>query len=310
MSVGEEIFYLEPHRLGVSFLSGILLSFSGSLIQMLTHNPLASSSTLGFDAYFILLTIISLLGVYTPGSFLQGYSVEYCSLMALLVTVIVILGILFKNKNKKRKTPYGNSLNHQFTPILLIGLSFNLLAAALFSLVQFFFMALQKEFPSDFWFGHFRFVMPWMFPFLLVSTSLLWIVGLILSSRLQVLEYGMDFAVGLGMKVKHDRTAAYLLSFICNGLVMLLFGPLTFLGLMFPHLIRTIPWIRVSLYREVFFGAILSGILLMVLDTLCFLFPFYGTEIPVGLVTSVLGPLFMMIMMFFSFRQHTFGGTL
>jgi iron complex transport system permease protein len=192
-------------------------------------------------------------------------------------------------------------------PLLLLGLCSNLFMASLFSLLQFFMMALQKEFPSDFWFGHFRFITPKILSFFLPFALCCWLWAIKLSSHLQVLEYGLDFALGLGKNVNRSKVLALILVFLSNGVVFSFFGPLTFLGLLLPHMIRSLPWMRLSLRREILYGGFLSGILIMGLDLLCFLYPIQGMEIPVGLVTSIVGPFFMLMILVVSYLKKNEG---
>ncbi len=48
-------------RLTTALLAGVLLSFSGSLVQLTSRNELASPSTLGMDGLAVLCVMIAVL---------------------------------------------------------------------------------------------------------------------------------------------------------------------------------------------------------------------------------------------------------
>ena len=139
--------YLDPIRLGVAFLSGYFLTLSGSLCQLTTNNSLASPSTLGMDGLGVLAILLAqfVILLFTP-----GLSVEFTSVILFLLFFLFLYGFIFLQK----KNDLWKLLN--IKQLILLGLAFNLFIGAIFSIVQFLFLALKMEFPVGIWFGSFK----------------------------------------------------------------------------------------------------------------------------------------------------------
>ena len=126
-----------------ALISGMIISQTGSLIQLSTRNILASPSTLGFDgmSVFWILIFHSLILLFNQES-------SYALLFLIGLPLFILLGIgfsafLFRVKNVDR--------------LILLGLTFNLLVGGIFSFCHFVFLAFNLPFPVELWFGHFRY---------------------------------------------------------------------------------------------------------------------------------------------------------
>ncbi len=84
---------------------------------------------------------------------------------------------------------------------------------------------------------------------------------------------------------------AFGLIFLSIGIVTILFGVFSFIGLIAPHILRKFNFFRKDVFSEIVFGSALTGFLFAIIDQICFLFPIQGAEIPIGMVVSVIGPL-------------------
>ena len=77
-------------RMCSSFLVGMLLSQSGSLIQLGTRNILSSPSTLGLDGLAVLwLLVLSSIGLYFQVDLLEGWG------LFLGLPLFILLGLVF-----------------------------------------------------------------------------------------------------------------------------------------------------------------------------------------------------------------------
>lgn len=262
-------------RLIASFLSGCLLSLSGSLIQTVTVNDLAGPSTLGFEAIVVVIMLFShfltVLGwVNVPNEILS---------MGIFIFFLLIL----KFKNKRFQ------VTRTVESLIMIGLCLNLLIGSLFSLLQFLFFTLNVEFPTELWFGNFRYVSP-ISLIIIFGISIFVGVGLAkLKQPLLGLRLGEENARNL--KINKDQTVskAWWLSFLSVGVVTIFFGVFSFVGLIFPHLLRRFSYFRKNLWAELTLGTLLSGLVFMLLDVTCREVLFFSAEIPVGMVSSILG---------------------
>jgi iron complex transport system permease protein len=262
-------------RLLCAVLCGTILSQTGSLIQMSTRNVLASPSTLGFDGLSILWilvfhSIMVFLGLDHPVAwlFLTG------------VPVFALIGVVYSRFLKGHK---------KIERLILIGLTFNLMVGAVFSLWQFLFLAFNLPFPVELWFGHFRYAnLEALSILILVELGIL--AGWFLFKK-EFLLFSLGKNVARNLKLNHQRL--YLFLFIAVSLgtfaVISLFGAFSFLALIFPFIARKLFFKKFDLSGELLWGGLVNGFGLMLIDTLSYFFPIYGAEIPVGLLATAVG---------------------
>lgn len=266
-----------------ALLTGVIISQTGSLIQMSTRNILASPSTLGFDGLTILWILIfhSILLIF-------GYDYPVLLLFIVGVPVFSLVGWLYSSFISAHKN---------IERLILIGLTFNLLVGAIFSLWQFLFLAFNLPFPVELWFGHFRFAN-------LESAIILFLVELFFLVGWTVLKKDfLIFSLGksISKNLRPSQGLLYLFLFITVALgtfaVTSLFGAFSFLGLVFPIVARKIWFRKFDLNGEVFAGALINGIVFMLIDSLCYFLPIMGAEIPVGLIATAVGAVSLMLLL-------------
>jgi iron complex transport system permease protein len=256
-------------------LAGMILSQTGSLIQMSTRNVLASPSTLGLDGLSILWilifhSIMLALGVDQP-------------ILVLFMTGIPIFGLI--------GFLYSRFLrgNQNIERLILIGLTFNLLVGAVFALWQFLFLAFNLPFPVELWFGHFRFANSEALVILVIIEALILVGWKILKKEFLLFSLGKNIARNL----KLNEQSLFLFLFITVSIgtfsVISLFGAFSFLGLIFPYIARKLWFNKFDLSGEFLMGSLLNGCCLMLIDGLSYYFPIYGAEIPVGLMATAVG---------------------
>lgn len=268
-------------RILFAFITGYFLSLSGSLSQLVTHNPMASPSTLGMDGAAVLAVIIaqSLIVSLFPDS-----DLSHVSLMIFLSFILLIK--VFTKKKQKLESIWSYS---SVKKVILIGLSFNLFIGAIFSILLFLFMAMNYQFPTGLWFGSFKqYETEWLYGYAALFLISLFFVKKY-GKQLAVMNLGEDFSLGLGIDIKKLQFGSLLFGFLLTGVVICSFGVFSFLGLILPHLLRGLKVFKTDMYRELAFGSILSGVVLSVIDFGCYHFTFMGAELPVGMVSGVMG---------------------
>ncbi len=274
--------YLIP-RLISSFLTGMVLSQTGSLLQLCTRNTLASPSTLGFDGISVLWLLVStslLLFLKIDGSSLF--------LTALGLPLFVFFGLFFSSFFSRHRN---------IEKLIFLGLTFNLMVGAIFSLWQFFFMAFNLPFPVELWFGHFRFASLSSGLILCLFELLVLALWFILRKEFALYSLGTGLALNLNLKTKRLFSFIFLTISIGTYLVISLFGAFSFLGLIFPILARKQWFSRFDLSGEFLVGGAFNGLLLLIIDLLCYLFPVMGAEIPVGLISTVIGAVSLILLL-------------
>ena len=276
----------EIYRGIFAFLCGHFLCLSGSLTQITANNHLASPSTLGFDGLGALAVIVAqvLIVPFFPGS------LE-------LKAFIVFISFMLFGSGVMRKFIKGTGLALDIGFLILLGLAFNLFVGAVFSIAQFLFMALNFEFPTGLWFGGFRFFETWwLWPFLGAFVAAILVVKRN-AGGLRLMSLGSDFALGRGVDVKRAQVESLALSLVLTGLVISFFGVFSFLGLIFPHVLRSFSRYRSNMRRELIEGPILAGVGLFALDAICLRLTYKGAEFPAGMVSSVGGAMLLMVLL-------------
>lgn len=275
-------------RAACSFLVGVLLSQSGTLMQLGTRNILASPSTLGFDGLAILWFLI----IHSLALFTSQQSDFFWILAG--VPVFIGIGWLF---------PRFLSGKTKFERLILLGLTFNLLVGAVFSLWQFLFLAFNLQFPAELWFGHFRFASGIALVMLIVAQVFI-LFGLRKNFQsLMLFSLGPQISRNYGLNVKKLFRFIFVTVALSTFLTVNLFGAFSFLGLIFPIIGRRLWFRRYDLKGELFLGGPINGAALSLLDFLCYQFPFYGAEVPVGLIVTGIGALSLIALLWLDHKD-------
>ncbi|XXF81676.1 iron ABC transporter permease [Myxococcaceae bacterium GXIMD 01537] len=272
---------------------GAGLAASGATLQGVLRNPLADPFVLGVSGGAALgATLAIMVGLSTVGDAAPGVSGALAHLSAPSVFAFVgaaaaLVFVLAASRGHASRAPYA---------ALLTGVIFNAFASAAITLIK---SLSHPERLSG--------ILNWLAGTLghenastLVFAALLQGVALAvmwaLSGRLNLLLLGDDDASSLGVSVA--RTRRWLLgaaSLSVAGAVVLT-GLIGFVGLIVPHLLRLAfgPDNRLLVPLSALAGASF----LMLADLLArLLFPFFGNDLPVGVVTALLGgPLFLVLL--------------
>lgn len=273
-------------------LSGMILSQTGSFLQLSSRNILASPSTLGFDGIAILLILVF-------HSILLFFNLEVPHLVLILsgIPFMLMIGIFYATTLGKKQ---------KLERLILIGLTFNLLVGALFSLWQFLFMAFNLPFPVELWFGHFRFsdLQSLIIIFLF---ELLTIIGAVYFRKdFLFISFGESLSKNLGVNLKPVQLFMFMMIATGTFAVIALFGAFSFLALIFPILSRKIFFPKWDLNGELFYGALFNGVCLMMIDWFCYQFPLLGAEIPVGLIATSVGAVSLIVLLWKSHMENPY----
>ncbi|WP_239617841.1 FecCD family ABC transporter permease [Cohnella mopanensis] len=257
---------------------GACLAVAGVLMQVITRNPIASPSTFGINsgaAFFVVLASGPILNL----SSLQ--SLTWTALIGAAVSGVIVF--ILGSVGKDGMTPIK---------ITLAGAT---IAAFFFSLTQGFMLSDGKMFDQ---------VLIWMvgsvagremdmllnvLPYMAAGL----IVALFLSNHMNVLSMGDSVAKGLGMSTIRIKGAASLAVILLAGASVAVAGPIAFVGIIIPHIVR---YLVGSDYRWIIPYSAVLGALLLVTADLGSRYIAMPTEIPVGVMTAILGvPFFVYI---------------
>ncbi len=267
-------------RVLVSAVLGAGLSAVGAVMQGIFKNPLVDSYTLGMSAGASLGAVISIVAGINIR--ILGYSSTGIFAFIGAISTLIFVYTLSKTKNII-----------SITSLLLAGVT---VSYFLSSIISFIMMLNRKQIEH---------IMFWTMGSISSSTwekfivsSLFIISGILVlclySRELNIMSLGEESAHYLGINTERLK---YILLFVCSiivGAVVSTGGTIGFLGLIVPHIIRIT---RGSDHRKMIpYSAILGASVLMLSDTIGRIL-IQPKEIPVGVMTSVLGGPFFIILL-------------
>lgn len=119
------------------------------------------------------------------------------------------------------------------------------------------------------------------------------ILAFVLSPSIAILSLGEDIAVGFGQRITQIKLLSTLAVLILSGLSVVLVGPIAFVGLIVPHLMRLIVGVD---YRYIIPASAVYGGIFMLAADLTGRLVNRPNEVALGIVFAMLGvPLFLFI---------------
>lgn len=260
-------------RVLLAVLTGMALAVSGAVMQGLFRNPLADPGLLGISSGAGLAVALS---VVLPVSLPPLLALWLPSLAAFAGSLVVTL-LIFS---------FSRLAQGQLARLLLVGIAINALCGAAVGVLSWLSNDQQLRQLSLWGMGSLTGA---QWPSLLVC-ALLIVPALLLvqtrARRLNLLQLGEEDAHYMGVDVKRTQRQLLVLSALLVGTAVAVSGIIGFVGLVVPHVMR---FCLGSDHRWLLPGAALVGaILLLLADTLArtVVIP---AEMPVGLLTSLLG---------------------
>lgn len=265
-------------RIVLAFLVGAALGVSGALMQGVTRNPLADPGLLGVSAGASLAALSVLLYFDDVALSLLPFAAFGGALLAALLIYVLAWW-------------QGGSATIR---LILIGIALEAVLAALLNLLIIF--ADIREVQQAFvWLSGSVNGRNWEH----VQTLGLWLlillpISFLASRQLNVLNLGDEPARGLGQRVEGARLLLLTLSVALAAAAVAVSGTIGFVGLIVPHITRRLvgPAHEGLLPASALFG----GMLLMLAD-LIGRWVIAPAELPVGLVTAIIGaPYFLYLL--------------
>lgn len=256
-------------RTVADIIVGCSLAVCGAIMQGTTRNPLADSGLIGISSGSTFA--IALCMAFLPGR-TYGETMLYSCLGAAITTGI---------------TYYIASIGKQgMTPqrLVLAGMSISMLFGAFST-----FIAIKYEIGQalDYWsaggtasakWGELAFIAP------------LFVVGLVcaiaLSPSITILSFGEDVASGLGIRANRIKLFSTLIVLILTGLSVIVVGPVGFVGLIVPHIMRHLVGTD---YRYIIPASALYGAVFLLAADLLGRLINRPHETPLGIIFALVG---------------------
>ena len=263
-------------------LVGASLSLCGAAMQGLLRNPLADGSTLGVSSGASLGAVVAML----VGFALPGFPLSGTMLLAIIfafLSMVLLLSLAFA---LDRTLATGT--------IILIGVIFSMFVSALLSLLITF--AGEKLRTITFWTMGSMASASYGSALTLLGTLMIAGGVLLLSAReLNAFALGEENALHLGVNVKRTKLVVMIAVCALIGVCVSIGGSIGFVGLVTPHMARMLvgPNQHRLLPASLFGGAVF----LMLSDLLArtVLAPI---ELPIGVVTSLIGAVVFVVIFF------------
>jgi iron complex transport system permease protein len=268
-----------PRVIG-TFLVGAILAVSGNVLQLLVQNPLADPYMLGISsgASFgaVLYTALNSIYGFTLFLGLEGFSFLFAVLSTFIVLLIARQGKRLPILSLILSGVIVSFLFNSFTTLFTVMYWKNLIHVNLW---------LMGSTGNLAWNSNLK---------LLTILLVQFFIALLFSKELNVLAMGEEMAVYSGLNPESVKMLLILTTVLAVSFTVSQVGIIGFVGLIIPHIVRMIkgPYSFISNLYSVFFG----GIFLMFADFIARTL-FAPTELPIGVVTSIVGaPIFIYVM--------------
>ncbi|WP_106746448.1 Fe(3+)-hydroxamate ABC transporter permease FhuB [Yoonia maritima] len=256
-----------PRLIGAASAGG-LLALSGAILQRLTANPLASPEVLGVSGGAAMGYAGLLFLTAAPTAFQLTLGATVGGALALALITLCVLG---RNARPER--------------LLLAGVAVSSLAASVLSLLMA--AGTMKSFAILAWLSGSASALTGTGAAALAGLLVgLTIGALFLGRWLAILPLGPEVVRALGIPVRLATVAMVLLAGLATGAATILVGPLSFVGLMAPHLARHLGFARAT---DHLLGSMLIGVLLMLAADFGARMASFPYDLPLGLFASLLG---------------------
>ena len=260
-----------------ALLTGSALAVCGLMLQTLFRNPLAGPSILGISDganFGVALVMLYSGGILTMGIERSHHlSVVFSAFLG--ASLVLLFMVYFSSKVK------SNIL------ILIIGIMISYLASSGISILNSYASADNVRSYVLWGMGSFSGVPASQIPFYLSGILIGLLLSVLLIKPLNALSLGENYATNLGIRVGRMRVAIFLTTGFLTALVTAFCGPITFIGLVVPHIARL--FIGTSNQKWLLPATLLMGGVVALLCNLLTTVQFGKGVLPLNAVTPLIG---------------------
>lgn len=278
-------------RVLMSMVVGGGLSIAGVTMQAVVRNPLANPYILGISSGGCLGAALAILvGAF---SFFGNYGVSFGAFAGAMITSFFVFTISFSGQSG------GNTIK-----LLLAGMAVNAICTAFTNFIIYMAKNVEGIRSVTFWTMGSLTNASWKLLPIPAVTVVICIVFMLTQFRiLNTLLIGDEAAMTLGINVSRARKIYLAISAALTGVIVAVSGTIGFVGLVIPHIVRMMVG---SDHRRVVPVSIIAGSIFMIWCDVISRLVLGNAELPIGIVTSMIGgPFFIWMMMR---KQYGFGG--
>jgi iron complex transport system permease protein len=274
---------------------GIALSLSGLQMQTVFRNPMAGPDVLGISSGASLGVAFVILG-FSSGispdnvSGLGNWILVVASWVGAGLVMLLIMAISTRVKD--------------IMTILILGIMLSSGISAIVTIMQYFSNESMLKAYVIWTMGSLGNLTQSQLKVLLISISAGIVMSLISSKKLNALLLGESYAASIGLNVKIARTMIFICTSILAGSVTAFCGPIGFIGIAVPHMVRII--FKTSDHKILLPGTILIGGTVMLVSDIISQLPGSESVLPINAVTSLIG---IPVVIWVIFRNRKYSGS-
>ncbi|MEA3505637.1 MAG: iron ABC transporter permease [Bacteroidota bacterium] len=263
-----------------AMFAGAALAISGLQMQTLFRNPLAGPSVLGISAgsslgvAFVILLFSGVVGTsLSSAGFIGSIGISLAAFLGAM-TVLGIITLVARNVTSN-------------TVLLIIGIMVGYAGSSIVGILKFY--SDQSDLKT--------FVIWGLGSFANVTLSQMWLfagtisIGLLASflfiKPMNIYLLGERYAQNLGLNLKRTKTGLLIISGFLTAIVTAYTGPIAFIGLAVPHLVRHL--FLSSDNKILVPGVIISGAVIALFCNFIARLPGFDSALPINTITSIIG---------------------
>ncbi|MGF1900344.1 Fe(3+)-hydroxamate ABC transporter permease FhuB [Aliivibrio sifiae] len=276
LSLNPSIVELRVPRVFISFLAGVGLAIAGTVIQRVSTNPMASPEILGISSGAALALVLgAMFGIATE---------RHEQMLLGTAGALFVTGIIWFMGRKQNFAP---------AQMLLTGIA---LSAGLDAFLRIAMSSGQDNVMALLtWLSGSTYLVNMSDVYLLgIGVTLFFILAMSSHRWLDIIGLGEITSASVGLHCRKVRVLLLLLVAALTTLCTIIIGPLSFIGLLAPHMARSLHQYRAS--HQLLTACLLGGCLMIVADWVgrTVWFPW---QFPAGLLASLLGGMYFLYLM-------------
>jgi ABC-type Fe3+-siderophore transport system permease subunit len=272
-----KVWYVRFPRVVLAVILGMGLAVSGCLLQGMTRNPLSDPEVLGINqgASFFVVLALFLFGLKDVTATIMIAGFLGAALGGSVVYGLSLLGTFTSTSMVLAGVAVAFFMGSMTTGLIILGDD---------RLSEILYWMAGKLSGAN-WFD---------VQLSLISVIPAVIASWLLSNQFNILSLGDEMASGVGQRVNQIRRLAFLLIIVIVGSSVALAGPIGFVGLIIPHMAKSL--LGTDHRIVIPFSALMGANLLLIAD-IGGQWMLYPTDIPVGIITILLGTPFFLYLM-------------
>lgn len=269
--MGRIVVSIRLPRITAAILLGGALSVSGFLLQIFFGNPIAGPYVLGISSGAKLIVAMVMVFMLSQGKYISALGMVAAAFIGSLIAMGIVMLFSNKVKNMSLLVVCGVMIGYLCSAITEFIIAFaddtNIVNLHNWSLGSFSGISWEDVAISA----------------IIVIVAL--VFSFVLSKPIGAYQLGESYARNMGVNIKHLRILLILLSSILSATVTAFAGPISFVGIAVPHILRTI--LKTSKPIVMIPGCFLGGAIITLLCDGIARSAFSPREISISAVTAI-----------------------